>query len=157
MLVFLGCLSLHPALACSSRPLGPIDLLAALVTLGAIGLEATADAQLRAFVRSKPAPEAILSSGLWAFSRHPNYCGEVFFWWGLYLFALAADPAYWWAIVGPIAISCLFLFVSIPMIERRMLARRPAFAARMKEVSALVPWFPKRSSARSGSSPEAGR
>ena len=142
VMVYLGCLSLYPALT-SPRPIGLLDAVAAVVTLGAVAIELVADEQLRAFRRERRAGE-ILARGLWAFSRHPNYFGEVSFWWGLLLFALAADPGAWWAGVGAAAITCLFVFASIPLLDRRSVARRPAYADHMKRVSALVPWFPRR-------------
>jgi steroid 5-alpha reductase family enzyme len=143
VMVFGGCLSLYVTGALASRPFGPLDVAAAAVALLAIGIEALADEQLRAFVRARPPAEAVLDRGLWAVSRHPNYFGEVLFWWGLYLMALAAAPEAWWAVVGPLAITLLFVGVSIPLIERRMLARRPSFAERQKRVSMLVPWPPR--------------
>jgi steroid 5-alpha reductase family enzyme len=143
--VFLGCLSLFPALCTGTRPLGPLDALAALVTGGAVALEAAADEQLRAFRRTNTVPGRILDTGLWSLCRHPNYLGEVSFWWGLFLFALAADPGAWWAVVGPLWINALFVFVSIPMIDKRSRARRPAYAAHIARVPALFPrLFPRR-------------
>lgn len=142
VMVYLGCLALHPALT-SPRPLGPLDALAAVVTFGAVAVELAADEQLRAFRKERREGE-ILARGLWAFSRHPNYFGEVSFWWGLFLFALAADPSAWWVGIGALAITLLFVFASIPMLDERSVARRPAYAEHMKRVSALVPWFPRR-------------
>lgn len=139
ILVFLGCVSLVPALSEGSRSVGVLDLLALAVTAAAIGIESTADKQLRRFLASKKAPEEILDTGLWALSRHPNYFGEVLFWWGVYLFGLAANPAWWWTIIGPIAITGLFLGVSVPMMDKRMLARHPGYAAHMGIRSGLVP------------------
>ena len=139
--VFLGCLSLYPAVATGTRPFGAFDWIALLVTGGAIWIEARADKQLVRFRRAKPPADAILASGLWALSRHPNYFGEMSFWWGLYLFALAAAPSYWWTIIGPVAITLLFRFASLPLIETRMLQRRPGFAAHQQRVSMVVPWF----------------
>ena len=141
VMVYLGCLALSPALT-SPRPLGPLDALAAAVTLAAVLIELTADEQLLAFREERREGE-ILARGLWAFSRHPNYFGEVSFWWGLLLFALAADPGAWWSGAGAAAITALFLFVSIPMLDKRSVARRPEYAEHMKRVSALVPWFPR--------------
>ena len=143
ILVFLGCLSLYPALTSGGAPFGALDLLAVLVTGGAIWIEARADAQLLRFRASRPEPGAILYEGLWALSRHPNYFGEMGFWWGLYLFALAADPSYWWTIAGPLAITLLFRFISLPMIEKRMCERRPEFAAHAERSSLVIPWFPR--------------
>jgi steroid 5-alpha reductase family enzyme len=140
--VFVGCLSLYPAVSSGARPLGVLDALAVFVTGGAIWIEARADKELRHFRRSEREPEAILSTGLWAYSRHPNYFGEMGFWWGLYLFGLAAAPAYWWTIVGPLAITLMFWFISLPMIEDRMLERRPGFAKHIERTSLVIPWFP---------------
>jgi steroid 5-alpha reductase family enzyme len=144
MVVFLGCLSLYPALSTGTNSFGLLDAIAIVVTAGAIIIEATADEQLRRFVKTKRQPGQIMATGLWAYSRHPNYFGEVMFWWGLFIFALAADSSYWWAIGGPLAITVLFLFVSIPMMDKRSLDRRPGYEEHMKKVSALIPWFPKK-------------
>lgn len=141
--VYLGCLPLSVALT-SARPLGPLDAVAFVVTLGAIAIEAAADEQMRAFRRARRGPDAIMDRGLWAYSRHPNYFGEVGFWCGLFLFAIAADPGASWTAAGLVSITLMFAFASIPMMDRRSLARRPAYADHMKRVSALVPWFPKR-------------
>jgi steroid 5-alpha reductase family enzyme len=144
MLVYLGSLALFPALGGGGTPFGPLDAAAAVVTLTAILLEAVADRQLRRFTSaSGREPAAILDTGLWRYSRHPNYFGEVLFWWGLWLFGFAAEPAWWWAAVGPIAITLLFLVISIPMMERRMLARRPGYMAQIRRRSRLVPWPPR--------------
>lgn len=141
--VFLGCLALYPALTTGTRPFGALDGIALLVTAAAIWIEARADRELVAFRRSNPPREAILASGLWAWSRHPNYFGEITFWWGLWLFALAAQPNAWWTVIGPLSITLMFRFASLPLIETRMLARRPDFAAHQQRVSMVVPWPPR--------------
>ncbi len=139
LMVFAGCLALWPALVTGGQPFGALDVLAAGITGGAILLEATADQQLRRFRLTQPPPEAILETGVWAYCRHPNYLGEIGFWWGLYLFALAAEPEAWWTGAGALAITLLFRFVSLKLIDDRMLARRPAYKTRMETVPALVP------------------
>ncbi len=139
VVVFLGLLPLYPALAAGSRPLGLLDALAVLVAGGGILLETVADQQLNAFVRSGRARGATLQTGLWARMRHPNYLGENLFWWGLWLFGLAADPAWWWTGIGAVAITVMFLTASIPMIDERMLARRPDYADYKARVPALLP------------------
>jgi steroid 5-alpha reductase family enzyme len=139
--VFGGCLALYPALATGTGGVGALDLVAAVVTGTAIWLEFQADQELRRF-RTAPGrrPEEVLDAGLWAFSRHPNYLGEMGFWWGLFLFGLAADPSWWWTAVGPLAITLMFRFASLPMIETRMLARRPeAFAAYRRRTPMVLP------------------
>jgi steroid 5-alpha reductase family enzyme len=140
LLVFAGCLAIVPALMTGTRPLGPLDAAATLVTGLAIWLEATADAQLRRFRLSGPPAEAILETGLWARCRHPNYLGEILFWWGLFGFALAAAPGSWvWTGAGALAITLLFRFASLKLIDDRMLERRPGYKRRMETVPALLP------------------
>jgi steroid 5-alpha reductase family enzyme len=146
VLTFAGSLSLYAITRPGARELHWLDAVAAIVTLAGIGFEAVADEELRRFRRSSPAKEALLESGLWRYSRHPNYFGEVTFWWGLFLFALGSSPDAWWTVMGPLAITLLFVFVSVPMIDRRMLARRPAYRERMARVSALVPLPPRKAS-----------
>jgi steroid 5-alpha reductase family enzyme len=140
-MVFAGCLALWPALVTGDQPFGVLDVAATLVTGGAIFLEATADQQLRRFRLSQPPAQAVLETGVWSYCRHPNYLGEIGFWWGLYLFALAAEPAAWWAGGGAVAITLLFRFVSLKLIDDRMLSRRPDYKVRMEMVPALLPRF----------------
>jgi steroid 5-alpha reductase family enzyme len=138
--VFLGLLPIFPALAGPARPWNALDLAAAVVTGGAVLLEASADAQLRSFVRARRNAAAVLDTGVWAFCRHPNYLGEILFWWGLWLSGVAAAPGFAWAFVGPVAITLLFVFVSVPWMDRRMASRHPAWVERLRTVPALVPW-----------------
>jgi steroid 5-alpha reductase family enzyme len=141
--VFGGLLPVYAAVCVPGRPLGILDALAALVTVGSVALEAGADAQLQRHRASGPPAGEFLRSGLWAWSRHPNYLGEMGFWWGLWLFGVAAAPALWWTLAGPVAIALMFRFVSLPMIEARMRERRPGFAA-WAERSSLVLLRPPR-------------
>jgi steroid 5-alpha reductase family enzyme len=139
LVVFVGMLSLWPALD-GRRPPGPLDALAVAVTVGAIAVETVADVQMRRF-RADPANAGRpIRHGLWRHSRHPNYLGEIGFWWGLWLFGLAAAPSWWWTVVGPLAMVALFRLVSIPMMDAHSLRRRPAYAEVMERVPALLPW-----------------
>lgn len=144
LLVFGGMLAAWAALADPRTSVGVADALAALFTLGAILIETVADLQLRAFTRVNQHPERFLDRGLWGWSRHPNYFGELSFWWGLFFLALAASPAHWWTGVGAVAMSLLFWFISIPMLDKRNLSRRRHYRLHMRRVSRLVPWFPRR-------------
>ncbi|MEO7327329.1 MAG: DUF1295 domain-containing protein, partial [Minicystis sp.] len=138
-LVFAACLPLFPALITGRAPLGPLDALGAIVTAGAIAIEASADAQLLAFRRKTHPAGTIMNEGLWAHCRHPNYLGELSFWWGLLLFGMAADPASWAFGAGAFAITGLFVFISVPLLDARSLARRPGYAEHMRRVPALFP------------------
>jgi steroid 5-alpha reductase family enzyme len=145
ILVFLGSLSLFPSLAINNRPLNLIDILACAITLCAIIIETVSDQQLRKFIRKRKNKDEIINIGLWRYSRHPNYFGEILFWWGLYFFALAVDLTFWWIIIGPISIVFLFLVISIPLIEKKI-SSKPGYKSYQEEVSKLLPWFPKKKS-----------
>ncbi|MGF1465910.1 MAG: DUF1295 domain-containing protein [Sandaracinaceae bacterium] len=143
VVVFVGCFGLFVA-ASGGRPLGIVDALAALLTAGAIVLEAVADEQLRAYLARRPRPTAVMSEGVWSVSRHPNYLGEIAFWWGVWLFGVAARPDAWvWTLVGPATVTLLFLTVSLPMMEGR-LAGRPGHDEYRRRVSILIPLPPRR-------------
>jgi steroid 5-alpha reductase family enzyme len=141
VMVYLGCLPLHAALVEPAQPFGALDVVAVVVTAAAIVIEGVADNQLRAYRRASP-EGGICDVGLWRWSRHPNYFGEISFWVGLWLFGVAAG-APWWAAVGVAAMVALFVGASIPMAEQRSLQRRPHYAEHQRRVSMLVPWPPK--------------
>ena len=138
-LVFLACLPLWPAMTIMEHPLGWLDILAVIVTLGAIIIETVADENLQTFLKSDPPKGAVCKVGLWQYSRHPNYFGEIMFWWGLYLFALAIDPAWWWTGIGALAITLLFVFASVPMMEVRKREKRPDYDEQVKGISKIIP------------------
>ncbi|MEZ4467653.1 MAG: DUF1295 domain-containing protein [bacterium] len=120
---------------------GWLDGLGALVFAAGFAIEAVADAQLARFKARRTDPEAILDTGVWAWSRPPNYFGELVVWWGLGLVGLAAGA--WWALVGPAVISGLLLRVSgVPLLEAK-LRQRPAFRAYVERTPAFFPRPPR--------------
>lgn len=105
-------------------------------------IELTADAQLARFVRNRTDKNAVMETGLWRYSRHPNYFGEVVQWWAIGLIALRA-PYGWIGLAGPLLLTILIEFVSgIPPIEKRKKSN-PAYADYMHRTSRLVLWPPK--------------
>jgi steroid 5-alpha reductase family enzyme len=139
LVVFAGMLSLWPALGAPRNGFGVLDVVATIVTAAAIALETQADRQLHAFTRDPAHRGQPMERGLWGWSRHPNYLGEITFWWGLWLFGLAADPSWWWTVVSPVLMVLLFEAASIPMMEKRSLERRPAYADYQARVAKLLP------------------
>lgn len=143
VIVFVCCLPIYAAVAMDGQPLNWLDIVAAIVTTLAILIELVADIQLHRFLTHRKEGE-IMSTGLWAYSRHPNYFGEWLFWAGLALFGVAAVPAtWWWTVPGSLAMLAMFLLASIPMIDQRSMTRRRNYDAHMKRVSGFVPWFPR--------------
>ena len=144
MMVFASCLPLY-WIYTSDLAFNALDVVAGIVTFIAILIELFADNQLNAFVKNKKEKGSTLTSGLWAYSRHPNYFGEMTFWWGIFLFGLAASPSNWmYYIAGAIIISCLFFFISVPMIDERMMKRRNNYQEIKDSISGIIPWFPKK-------------
>lgn len=139
LFVWLGCLSLYPALALGDDGFGVLDGLALGVGLGAVAIELAADEQMRAFAVTKQ-PGDVMDRGLWRLARHPNYFGEIGFWVSMWLFAVAAAPGVWWVVIGPVAMIGLFLGASIPMLDERSTERRPGYAAYAARTPALIPW-----------------
>lgn len=141
--------ALVPAYAVLARPgeaLNWLDIVALTIGLAAPIVQFVADAQMRAFIRTRQ-PGQAMDRGLWAWSRHPNYFGEVSFWWALALFGIAGAPGdWWWLIMGPIAMTVMFQAASIPMMEKRSLERRPGYGEIIERVPRLVPRPPRRRS-----------
>lgn len=124
-----------------SRPgLHWFNLMGILIWLVGFYFEATADRQLREFISNPTNKGKIMQSGLWAYSRHPNYFGEVTMWWGIWLLNLSSN---WWTIVGPLTITFLILKVSgIPLLEQKYEGNQE-FAEYQKRVSVFIPRPPK--------------
>jgi steroid 5-alpha reductase family enzyme len=144
LVIFVACISVYPALMMRSPALNIIDLIAGIVALAGIIIETTADQQLRKHLR-KGREQPFLSEGLWKYSRHPNYFGEVLFWIGLCIFSLSSDTLLWWIFPGPVIMLLLFFFVSVPMTDKRMLQRRRGYREYYRKTSGLIPWFIKKS------------
>lgn len=135
-----------PALVAATIPGGwtAWDILGTIVWVSGFIVESISDRQLRVF-RADPANASkLLRTGLWAWSRHPNYFGEVTQWWGIALIALSVPTGYI-GIIGAVAITCLIVKVSgIPLLEAKMRSH-PDFADYARTTSAFVPRPPKRS------------
>ena len=116
------------------------------VGLALIGIvfETVGDAQLTAF-RNDPARKGqVLDTGLWRYTRHPNYFGDACVWWGLYLIAAETGPGLW-SIAGPLFLTfTLTRWSGIGLTEKAIHKSRPGYADYVKRTSAFIPWPPKR-------------
>ncbi|MFH0915059.1 MAG: DUF1295 domain-containing protein [bacterium] len=139
IMVYLGCLPLYALTRPGAVGLNWLDAVGVIVLLGAIAIAFVADEQLRVFRRDPRNRGRSILTGFWAYSRHPNYLGEVATWWALWLFALAAGLVWWWTVIGAAAITVLFVFVSIPMMEKRALATREGYREYREHTPTLLP------------------
>jgi steroid 5-alpha reductase family enzyme len=137
-----------PLLAAIAAPGNVTVLDLAGVVLWGVGFvfESVGDAQLARF-KSDPANRGrVMDSGLWRYTRHPNYFGDFCVWWGFYLLALSGGG--WWSIVGPILMSLLLLRVSgVALLEKDIRDRRPAYREYSGRTNAFFPGPPRRSGA----------
>jgi steroid 5-alpha reductase family enzyme len=121
---------------------GWLDTLGVAVVLFGIAFETLGDAQLAAFKSNPQNHGHVMDSGLWRYTRHPNYFGEFCVWWGFYLMALSAGA--WWALVSPLLISVLLLKVSgVTLLEKDIGERRPAYRDYVARTNAFFPGRPK--------------
>jgi len=104
--------------------------------------EAIGDWQMAKF-KSDPANKGkVMNTGLWRYTRHPNYFGNAVIWWGFYCLALSTGA--WWTIIAPALMTFLLLKVSgVAMLEKDISDRRPEYSEYIKNTSAFIPWFPK--------------
>jgi steroid 5-alpha reductase family enzyme len=126
----------------SPAPLGWLDAVGIAIAAGGIVIEAVADRQLTRFRADTANRGRVLDTGLWRYSRHPNYFGECCTWWGLFLVALSGGAS--WTIVSPLLMTVLLLKVSgVTLLEKDIGERRPAYRDYVARTSAFVPWWPK--------------
>ena len=118
-----------------------LDTLAGIAVVVGLTIQGVADWQLERFKSSHYSDGAVLDTGLWRYSRHPNYFGEFVIWWGFFLFSASAGV--WWTIVSPLLMSVLLMRVSgVTLLESDIESRRPAYAEYVKSTNAFFPWFP---------------
>jgi len=114
------------------------------ITIWVIGFffESMGDHQLRKFIADPQNKNKLIQTGLWKYTRHPNYFGEATMWWGIFIMGLSCGtPLY--TILSPITITILVCFVSgIPMLEKG-LTKYPDFLEYKERTSIFIPWFPK--------------
>ena len=118
-------------------------IFASIFTILAVIIETIADEQMRSFRTNKKNEGITMNKGLWKYSRHPNYFGEVMFWVGLYLMAFLSIKTPFWLILSPISMIILFIFISCPMMDNRSLKKRSDYKHYMNNTSQLFIWFSK--------------
>lgn len=108
-----------------------------------LAFESIGDAQLRRFKADPANRGQVMDSGLWRYTRHPNYFGDFTVWWGLWLIALTAGGT-WWTAIGPIVMSVLLIRVSgKDRLERDIGERRPGYAEYVRRTSGFFPLPPR--------------
>lgn len=137
--VFLYLISL-PVMAMNQYGTGGLMGLGVVIWLIGFYLEVAGDWQLKKFVSNPKNKGKIMDQGLWRYSRHPNYFGEIVMWWGLWLAGLWAN---WWTIIGPLTITILLRYVSgVPLLEKKFEGKR-GWEKYKQKTSVLIPLPPR--------------
>lgn len=124
--------------------IGPLALLGTCVWLIGFLFEAIGDWQLKRFLKKNKdydgpyEDKPVLSSGLWKYTRHPNYFGDALMWWGIFLVACQA-PMGWMSVFGPILMTYLLVKVSGKALLERKLKKRPAYQDYIERTSGFLP------------------
>lgn len=121
----------------------PLAIIGIVIWCVGFFFESVGDYQLKVFIGNPDNRGKLMTSGLWKYTRHPNYFGEATMWWGMLLIAFAAGAS-WLAIISPMTITFLLLFVSgVPLLEKSMNDRED-FREYAKHTSKFIPWIPKK-------------
>lgn len=137
MLAWIIVIPLLPAIR-SAATLNAVDIAALLLFAVGFLFEAVGDWQLSRFKARERSEGQVLDTGLWRYTRHPNYFGEFCIWWAFWLFAAAAGA--WWTVYAPVLMSFLLLRVSgVAMLEKDIGERRPAYAEYIRSTNAFFP------------------
>jgi len=136
----------YPIILVNANPqpgLNIIDYLGLAVWIIGFYFESVSDKQMAEFKKDPANKGHIIKTGLWKYSRHPNYFGEATMWWGIFLLSLSV-PLGWSAIISPLTITLMLLYVSgVPMLEKKY-KDNPEFQKYAKVTSKFFPWFPKK-------------
>ena len=106
-------------------------------------IETIADEQMRTFRNIPENKGKTMRFKLWKYSRHPNYLGEVLFWYGIYFMGLSSGIMPIWTILCPLVMLFLFIFISCPMMDKRSLKNRSDYQDYMNKTSQLFLLPPK--------------
>lgn len=118
-------------------------VLGLLIWIVGFFFEVVGDHQLKVFLKDPSHRGQLMTTGLWQYTRHPNYFGEATMWWGIALLALSGGASYL-TLISPVTITWLLLFVSgVPLLERSM-KKKPGFSEYARKTNVFFPWFPKK-------------
>ena len=138
--VNLSLLPIYFALSVSTDTANIYLYLASLFTIGAVILETISDEQMRTFRKIEINKGKTMKEGLWTYSRHPNYLGEILFWWGLFFMSIALDINFWFLFVCPLVMNLMFSLITCRLMDNRSLEKREDYAIYLNSTRQLVPW-----------------
>lgn len=113
----------------AAEPANILTLFGFILCIGAATLQLVADTQIHRFVRTNKGK--VCNVGLWKHARHPNYFGEIVMWWGVWTMYLSTSQGGHsiqdWCVIGAVLNTCMFRFISVPLMEKRQLRNKPEY------------------------------
>jgi steroid 5-alpha reductase family enzyme len=127
----------------SNGTLNVLDYIGILVWLIGFIFEAFGDFQLARFKNNYKNKGKVLNTGLWKYTRHPNYFGDSAVWWSYAIFSIAAGS--YWQIIGSIVMTLLIIKISgVSLLEKTLKETKPQYRDYIQKTSSFFPWFPKK-------------
>ena len=142
LLMFLISLSFLYANSAAKIEIYPLFFIGSAVWVIGFFFEVVGDLQLKRFIKNPNNKGKLIDTGLWQYTRHPNYFGEATMWWGIFFMALACNAPFF-TVISPITITFIIRFVSgVPMLEKS-LEKKPGFNEYKRRTNIFIPWLPK--------------
>jgi steroid 5-alpha reductase family enzyme len=127
---------------------GPLAWIGVALAIAGIAFETVGDWQLARFRADPENRGKVMQTGLWRYTRHPNYFGDACTWWGLYLIGAETATGIW-ALPGPVLLTFLLTkWSGVPTVERRLRKNRPGYEDYVQRTSGFIPWPPKAAPAK---------
>ncbi len=131
-----------PVQAASGQLFGLFDVVGICLWIAGLTFETVGDYQLVRFKGDPANKDKVLDTGLWRYTRHPNYFGDFMVWWGLYLIALAGGA--WWTAIGPLVMTALLIrYSGAGLLEKTIGQRRPGYAEYVQKTNGFFPGPPR--------------
>lgn len=135
-LVVFACITPAVFVMTENPAFSPLCLVGFFISTGAVVLQLIADAQMQRYRADRKTP--FMEEGLWKYSMHPNYLGEILMWWGVAVYSVCLLGFRWYLISGAVVNNLMFLFISIPMADRRQ-SGKPGYDEYRRGKNHLVP------------------
>lgn len=145
-LIWLIGLPLQLALTSSADVMPPVFIIGAVVWLIGFLFETVGDWQLTRFRKDPQNADRVLNTGLWKYTRHPNYFGDFAVWWGFFIMAVACGASLWTALCPALMSVFLMKFSGVGLLEKDISSRRPGYGEYVRTTSTFWPWWPSTAS-----------
>lgn len=138
LVVYLASLPIYVYVMLPLEEMSYLDVIGSIIILFGALLEFIADGQMKKFIKTRTSKNDVIDIGLWKYSRHPNYLGEIIIWFGVAFILIIDHPLYWYLLIGAVMNLLMFLFISIPMEEKHMLQYKENLKGYILNTSCLL-------------------